>query len=122
MALDIENDMGKHRGQTSKPKQSSSHCQADICHSDRISQGSSQKKPTNPCQICLKLKGGQHMDWHSECPNRNKNFKPKEATKPQQTQDNNDNNAVNEDKAGVSSKDNFATVSANICKIHLRSL
>ena len=119
MALDIENDMGKHRGQASKPKQSSSHCQADIRHCDRITQGSSQKKPPNSCQICLKLKGEQHMHWHSECPNRNKNFKPKAATKPQQTQDNDANNAVNDDSTGVSPKDNFATVSASIGKTEL---
>ena len=39
MALDIENDMGKHRGQTSKPKPSTSHCQADIRHYDRKTLG-----------------------------------------------------------------------------------
>ena len=59
------------------------------------------------------------MHWHSECPNRNKNFKPKAATKPEQTQDNDANNAVNDDTTGVSPKDNFATVSASIGKTEL---
>ena len=59
------------------------------------------------------------MHWNSECPNRNKNFKPKAATKPQQTQDNDANNAVNDDSTGVSPKDNFATVSASIGKTEL---
>ena len=119
MALNIDNDMGKHRGQASKPKQSSSHCQAYIRHCNSITQNSSQKKPPNPCQICLKLKGTQDMHWHSECATRNKNFKPKAATKPQQTQNNDANNVVNDDLSSVSPNDNFATVSASIGKTEL---
>ena len=67
------------------------------------------------------LSQAQRRESHAlaQCPNRNKNFKPKAATEPQKTQDNNAKIAVNEDTAGVSPKYNFATVSANIGRTEL---